>query len=196
MAKTITLPSGLGTSYTYMNWNKTTNTSSPQYQFRETARANGQLSYDSQGYAKVNGRYVVALTSTFGDIGDYVDIQTADGTTIHGVIGEQKSQTKTWYDQNPANKWGHNNGQSVVEFLTNWGDNHQNPTSNGGVVSITNLGSDATATPAVENMGWLEKKKYTILYNIVVFVVIAFLIVVAVWFFAKAFDLKIGGILP
>ena len=212
MSKTVTLPDGLGKSYTYMNWDKITNTTSNQYIFREAAKKNNDITYDSRGYAMVNGRYVIALTSTFGTVGDYVDIKMADGSTLNGVIGDIKSQNKTWNDQNPANKWGHNDGQSVVEFITNWSNGHDNPVGNGGVVSITNIGNymsdNVRFTDAAEIVEGIDKENTEqlvnaisgkslgekILYYTVLIVILGFISVVGVWFFLKAFDIKAPGI--
>ena len=86
----IIIPETLGNTITYMPWRTITSKSSQQYKLREQAGEN----YDNEGYARINGRYVVALTSTFGTIGDYVDILLDDGTLIQAVIGDQKSQKK------------------------------------------------------------------------------------------------------
>ena len=31
------------------------------------------MNFDSEGFGKIDGRYVVATTTTFGKVGDYVD---------------------------------------------------------------------------------------------------------------------------
>lgn len=198
---TITVPEGLGKYYTYMNWNAVTNTTSNQYRLRETASAKGEVSYTSDGYAMINGRYVVALTDTFGNVGDYVNIKTKDGTVINGIIGDIKSQTKTWYDQNPANKWGHNDGQVVVEFVTNWGSGHENPKSNGGVVSITNLGNYETGfIPDDLNTNNIftsdtEDLKTKIFSTVVKFIILIGIGICGAYYFLKAFDIDLKGVL-
>lgn len=80
------------------------------------------------------------MTSTFGKIGDYVDVYMSNGRVIHGIIADEKSQRYTSWDHNPANKWGHDNGLCIVEWVTNW-KNHDNPKSDGTVEKVVNLGS-------------------------------------------------------
>ena len=140
---TIDVPDGLGKVYSYMAWRTVTNTGSKQYRLREESGEH----YDSEGYARIGGRYVLAMTSTFGGIGDYVNVYMADGTVIEGVIGDEKSQVSVPWDRNPANKWGHYNGQGVVEWVTNW-RNHDNPPSNGAVLYVENLGKNYFGDPA------------------------------------------------
>lgn len=146
--KTIEVPEGLGKIHTYMGWQTITNTTSNQYKFRETVGMN----FDSEGFARVGDRYVIACTSTFGNVGDLVDFKQSDGTVIECVIGDIKCQEVTSYDRNPANKWGHNDGQCIVEFVVDknswYNTNHVNPGNeechpewNNYIVSSTNYGS-------------------------------------------------------
>lgn len=77
-------------------------------------------------FGKINGRYVIACTSTFGQVGDYIDFYQADGTIIHGIIGDIKNQN------DPAcTEWGHDNGQTIVEFVVDhntwYNSDHANP---------------------------------------------------------------------
>ena len=211
---TVKVPDGLGKYYSYMNYDKITAPSSNQYQLRESAKANGSLSYTKEGYAQINGRQVVAVTSTFGNVGDYIDIKMKDGTTLNAVIGDIKNQADAG-----ANKWGHNNGQVLVEYVTNWNDYHSNPKGNGGVVSVTNVGSYNGKTSSSggtvwdirdeldtknletygfnsqtnENLSWLQKKGMKILKYIVSFIVFVFIVVVGVVYLLKAFDIDIKG---
>ena len=105
--KTITLPSGLGDVYSYMGWSMVTNRLSRQYRLR----VNSGEHYDANGFGKIGDRYVIACTSTFGEVGDEVDFVLANGRVIHGVIGDQKNQADSDCD-----KWGHQYGHCVVEF--------------------------------------------------------------------------------
>lgn len=109
----IDIPSGLGLYKTYMGWQMVTATGSKQYQLRQETGMN----FDEEGFAKIGDRYVLACTTTYGQVGDCVDFVQADGTVIKGIIGDIKSQSVTAWDRNPANKWGHQNGQCVVEFV-------------------------------------------------------------------------------
>lgn len=119
---TVSVPSGLGRLHTYMGWSLVTATDSAQYRLRELA---GE-SYDDEGFAKINGRYVIACTTTFGDIGDYIDWYQEDGTVIETVVGDTKNQS-----DEGCNEWGHQNGQVIVEFVVNkdtwYGTGHANP---------------------------------------------------------------------
>ena len=133
---TINVPQGLGKNYTYMNWNTITNMDTEQGRLIKQAGKN----YDSNGYGKVGDRYAVAMTSTFGKIGDCVDIYMSDGRVIPAVIADEKSQVVTAWDNNPANQWGHDNGQCIVEWVTNW-NGHDNPKSDGSVLKVVNRGS-------------------------------------------------------
>lgn len=72
---------------------------------------------DGQGFQKLYGRYLIACTRTFGEVGDKIDFVMSDGTVLKCIIYDNKSQEKTFYDQNPADKWGHHHGAVVMEFV-------------------------------------------------------------------------------
>lgn len=107
-SKVITLPSGIGSVHTYMGWQCITARSSTQYKLIEAAGMN----FDEEGFGKIGDRYVIACTTTYGNVGDYVDIVQEDGTVLKCIIGDIKNQNDAG-----CNKWGHNNGQCVVEFV-------------------------------------------------------------------------------
>ena len=122
---TITVPEGLGSIHTYMGWQCITAVSSKQYKLRTAAGMN----FDEEGFAKIGDRYVVATTTTFGNVGDYIDVYQEDGTVIKCIIGDIKNQNDAG-----CTEWGHNNGRCVVEFVVNkdtWYRNggvaHSNP---------------------------------------------------------------------
>lgn len=149
---TVTLPAGLGTKCTYMGWQCITSTSSNQYKLREAAGMN----FDSEGYGKINDRFVIATTTTFGKVGDYIDVKLTNGNVMKCIIGDIKSQGDPG-----CNAWGHYEGSNVVEFIVDkdsWYGKKENPsisdeyfvsertgdvTSTGivGVASITNKGN-------------------------------------------------------
>ena len=108
--KTITLPKGLGDVYSYMGWEMITYRGTRQYELRIQS---GEP-YARNGFGVFNGRYVVACTSTFGEIGDEVDFVLGNGKVIHAIIGEYKS-----FDDPDCNTWGHEYGHCVVEFCVN-----------------------------------------------------------------------------
>lgn len=117
----IAIPDGMGIYHTYMGWRTVTSPTSLQYQLREESGEN----YDEEGFAKIDGRYVIACTATFGNVGDYVDFYREDGTIVHAVIGDIKNQ-----DDPGCNRYGHADGQCVVEYVvqqSTWYPSHANP---------------------------------------------------------------------
>jgi len=98
--------------------------------------------------AVIDGRYLIACTTTFGNIGDYIDFYLEDGTVIETIMFDAKSQESVAWDRNPANEWGHNGGQQIIEFEIT-----HNPNNSGDVgtwtgwtgkrvASATNLGKN------------------------------------------------------
>jgi hypothetical protein len=128
------IPDGLGNVHTYMNWNTVTSVSSKQHKLRTLAEKNGSLDLtgptsgsESAGYYTIKSKdgtiyYMIACTSTFGNVGDYVTFHQKNGTEIKGCIGDIKNQS-----DNGCTKWGHNNGTCIVEFITSWSSWHLNP---------------------------------------------------------------------
>lgn len=141
---TITLPAGLGTVYTHMGWQCITSKTSMQYKLREQAG----MRFDGNGIGIINGRYVIACTTTFGKVGDYLNVKLSNGQSFKCIIGEIKNQ-----DDSGCNKWGHQNGKSVIEFVVDktggWAGYNGTKTvlqchpewKNSSTVSITNEGS-------------------------------------------------------
>ena len=108
--KQFIVPKGMGTSYTYMGWALIHDWPTRQNYLRKRSGEH----YDAHGFAKVNGRYVIACTTTFGKVGDYIDFVLDNGKVIHAIMGDEKNQSDPG-----CNKWGHDNGRSVVEFVVN-----------------------------------------------------------------------------
>lgn len=73
-------------------------------------------SNSDRNVATIDGRYLIACTSTFGKVGDKIDFFLGDGTKIETIMMDEKSQSVVSWDTNPANKWGHSDGQQVLEF--------------------------------------------------------------------------------
>lgn len=122
----VDIPEGIGTYETFMGYHLTTNTSAPETQLKLKARNEGRYEatsmYGMANCATIDGRLCIATVSNIGNklpvaIGDYVDVSFSDGTVWNCIIAETKSQTVTWYDSNPANEWGHDNGKVVVEIV-------------------------------------------------------------------------------
>lgn len=109
----IILPEPMGKNKTYMGWQTITSPSSYQYKLREQAGMN----FDEEGFARINGRYVIACTQTFGKTGDYIDFYNEDGTVFKCIIGDIKSSgDANW------NPWGHvlsDGSVNVIEFIVN-----------------------------------------------------------------------------
>lgn len=122
-ARHFTIPEGNGERYTYMAWQAITSPSSNQYRLREAAGMN----FDDEGFGRIDGRYVIACTTTFGQVGEYVDFKLEDGTILKCIIGDSKGGVNP---QNNVSEWGHNNGKNVVEFIVDknsWYNKKDNP---------------------------------------------------------------------
>lgn len=106
--QTIQLPALLGSIFTYMGWQCITSTTSTQYKLREQAGMN----FDNEGFGIIDGRYVVACTTTYGTVGDYISVTQQNGNVLKCIIGDIKNQSDAG-----ANKWGHQGGKCVIEFV-------------------------------------------------------------------------------
>ncbi|MBE6009041.1 MAG: hypothetical protein E7236_00070 [Lachnospiraceae bacterium] len=137
------IPDGLGDVHTYMGWQKVTNPRTQQWAFREAAG----MTFDTEGFAVVDNRYVIACTTTYGNIGDYVDFYQEDGTVIPCIIGDFKNQSDAG-----CNAYGHLDGDCIIEFVVDensWYPNgHANPGTdschpewNQDIVKAENVGS-------------------------------------------------------
>ena len=113
----------------------------------------GDLSTDENGIYTYKGARLVAMTSTFGKAGDVMRYTQDDGSVFYGIIMDEKSQEYTSYDHNPANKWGHNNGQDIVEFEVKRSAIAPAYKANGGTPPYGNLNHAITL---IENLGSLE----------------------------------------
>ena len=108
--KQIRIPVGLGDTYTYMGWSIIHDWPTRQNYLRKRSGEH----YDSNGFAVVDGRYVIACTTTFGKVGDHIDFVLDNGKVIHAIMGDEKNQSDAG-----CTRWGHDNGHSVVEFVVN-----------------------------------------------------------------------------
>lgn len=121
-AEVIEIPGECGTVYSYMGWQTITSPSSKQYQLREQSGGH----FDGNGFAKIGDRYVIACTTKFGQVGDYIDWELENGTVIHSVIGDIKNQNDAG-----CNEWGHKYGACVIEFVVDkntWYGTNKYPT--------------------------------------------------------------------
>ena len=115
--KVINIPPGKGAFFVYMAWRKITGAS-----YQLTLKQKAGEKYDSDGFAKIGDRWVIACTSTFGVIGDYVDFYQSNGNVFKCIIGDLKNPRDPGWCV-----WGHSEGKNVIEFVTNWPDHHINP---------------------------------------------------------------------
>lgn len=128
-------------------------TSSSAWKLFKKLLDSGDLSTDENGIYTYKGARLVAMTSTFGKPGDVMRYTQDDGSVFYGIIMDEKSQAYTWYDNNPANKWGHNNGQDIVEFEVKKSAIAPAYKANGGTPPYGNLNHAITL---IENLGSLE----------------------------------------
>lgn len=171
--QTTVLPKGLGWYTVNEGWGAIT-APSPQLDLKNRAQQNQSSLYDSDGYGKYGDRYVVATTRTFGEPGDYIDIEQNDGNVIPAVIGDIKAWGVDTLEGRHVNKWGHNDGDVVLEFLkdssansfsTNPSDigDPMYPTLHGKTVSsITNRGSALLGADPVPVSGTKSQMSYSV----------------------------------
>lgn len=101
-----TVPKGRGSKHTFMGWQLITNKSSKQYKLRVQSGEH----YDSNGFARIGDRFVVAVKPYYGSIGDYIDVYKSNGEIIKCIIGDAKGS------DGGGDKYGHSDG-SIVEFV-------------------------------------------------------------------------------
>lgn len=143
--QTVTLPEGLGTVRSFMGWGCIKAKSSNQYKLREAAGEN----YDSNGYGIINGRYTIACTITYGNVGDYIDVLQGDGTILKAIIADIKSQ-----GDDGCTRWGHQNGNCVIEFVVNKEKWYANNIKDGcNILNTTDPGKNKSAVISITNRG-------------------------------------------
>lgn len=111
--RTINIPEPYGDLMRLEQWSAV-NPNSRQGWLRDRSGEN----YDSENLGKVNGRYVIACTTTFGETGDYIDWYLENGIVIKTIVGDTKNQSEA-----TCNRWGHVNGRNVLEFMCDDGNN-------------------------------------------------------------------------
>lgn len=149
--KTITVPEGYGTQLTRETKWELIGITNPEHQNSRQYRLRGMLGdefqYDEEGFGKARGRYLVACTQTFGEVGDYIDFTLEDGTTFPCIIADSKGSANA---SRGVNDYGHKNGTQVLEFIVsqesynqkgNPGEATNHPEWNHRVVSATNYGN-------------------------------------------------------
>lgn len=110
-----------GNMYSYEGYFLITCKESKAYEWKDSHG----WAYDPEGFAVYEGSYIIACRDTFGEIGDVVTFNLANGKEISCIIGDHKA------DDANANKYGHvSNGYlNTVEFCVSedWYTGHENP---------------------------------------------------------------------
>ena len=104
---------GLSNSYTYMGWQLITDPSSAQWKLQHDSG----MPFDSEGFGIINGCYVIASTTHYGQIGDFVNFKLANGDILPCILGDVKSPSDANWTE-----YGHISGDSlnVVEFVVDY----------------------------------------------------------------------------
>lgn len=146
--QTVNIPSGLGKNNSFMGWQIITSPTSTQYKLRQQAGQN----FDSNGYGKINGRYTIATTTTYGNVGDYIDVHREDGSVLKAVIADIKNQNDAG-----CNKWGHQDGNCITEFVVDknkWYAKSDGKSMDGAkIMNSTNPGMNSSAVTKIVNQG-------------------------------------------
>lgn len=80
----------------------------------------------TNGFATINGYYLIACTPKFGRVGDIVEFRLSDGRVLPCIIADEKNTSDPG-----CNEWGHDNGRSIIEFevQSSWYRSYGNPGS-------------------------------------------------------------------
>ena len=125
--------------YFYGKWTK----GSAQRNLSEVWNAAGRT--NDKGIATLNGRYLVAVVTTFGQVGDNIDVTLENGTVIPCTIADAKGEDR--YNRGSRNvaDWGHvyNGKADIIEWesMGNQSVIQAEEWLGQKVVSITNNGS-------------------------------------------------------
>ncbi len=157
----IDIPENLGNIHTYTRWDDW----NWAYDAGDIIKELGGQNYTGGGYIGANDYgmvtygqwYAAATTSTFGEVGDMVFFIQDDGSVFPVMIADEKSQEYVAWDNNPANKWGHNEGASIVEFEIMSGSDAE---ADGGNVLGPNKEFDHYITRAVNVGSAYEHPEY------------------------------------
>lgn len=103
-------PAGMGTYATFekgdINWAAGTN---QRKLFHDNA---SRLNVDENGFYRMSGRYVIAMSSNLVEAGTIVNIYFHSGAVLEAVIGDTKNPADAG-----AGYWGHDGGRCMVEFI-------------------------------------------------------------------------------
>lgn len=114
-----------GFRWDYMSWAAVKTTTSDQYRLRHHYYPNwsGEVpeAFDSNGFAKIGDRYVVAVTNIdqggIGRTGQMLDVYLGDGSCIQCVVGDIKAQNSGEYWCTYGHFIGSSTQINVIEFV-------------------------------------------------------------------------------
>ena len=108
----IEIPQGqnYGTIYTFNSWQLIG--LHEQLKLKEQAG----MTFDNEGFGRINGRYTVATTDKFGKVGDYIDYYYIDKNGQEQIIPCIICDIK---GEDAKNEWGHHSGTNILEFYVN-----------------------------------------------------------------------------
>ncbi|MGN0364253.1 MAG: NlpC/P60 family protein [Bilifractor sp.] len=99
--------------------------------------------YDSEGFGKISGRYVISCSASFGKVGDLIDFTLSNGQILKTVVGSNMAVSD--------NQWGLASGRNAISFMVagrTWKDGHKIPGSadfhpewNATITTANNYGS-------------------------------------------------------
>ena len=95
--------------------------------------------------ATLNGKWLIACTNTFGNVGDYIKFTLGNGQVLDCIMADEKNQSDAG-----CTKWGHDNGKCVIEFEVDI--DYFNQVGNPGTGSWKSEWSGTTVTSAT-NLG-------------------------------------------
>lgn len=90
--------------YFYNKWSKGTNQRSVADAWAESGKNS------NNGIATIDDRYLVAVSTKFGKVGDNIDVVLDDGTVINCTIADAKGSDAT-------SEWGHELGRGGVDVI-------------------------------------------------------------------------------
>lgn len=111
--------------YTYMGWQLITAPDSMQYKLKEEAGMN----FDSEGFGIINNCYVIACTTLYGNVGDYITWTLNNGDTLNTIVGDLKSSGDINWTID-GHEYDNGRALNVIEFIVDrdtWYNGHANP---------------------------------------------------------------------
>lgn len=105
------IPAGLGKRHNFTEWTKMNWGWDAKRVIVTLGGSNyvggGNVTFSSDGFVKYGNWYAVAMTPSFGKVGDMLLVMQDDNTVYPVIIADLKDT---------SNMWGHNEGTDMVEF--------------------------------------------------------------------------------